>query len=294
MKLSDAVERFSQYLLAEKGLSPLTVQDYLEDLKQFFLIFGDMKNDTDDLLGSDLSDFFIKQSADGRKTTTIMRRLSSTRHFYLFLQREGLFNGQFPTIELPKKSTLLPRCLSVEQVEDLLEQPNMEKPSGVRDRAMLEVMYASGLRVSELINLTRGQVNFEKGILTITGKGGKMRQVPIGDFALEYLAKYINEARNQNPGKKDKHIFLNLRGKPITRQYFFMSIREYALCAGIETDVSPHTLRHSFATHLLENGAELRAVQEMLGHSNIATTQIYTHVSTRRIVSAYDLYTKRK
>lgn len=294
MKISDAIERFNQYLLAEKGLSPLTVKDYDEDLKQFFLIFGDMKNDTSDLLGSDLSDFFIKQSADGRKTTTIMRRLSSTRHFYLFLQREGLFQGQFPVFEAPKKSVHLPRCLSIDQVEDLLDQPNLEKPSGIRDRAMLEVMYASGLRVSELLSLTRGQVDFEKGILTITGKGGKMRRVPIGDFALEYLSKYLNEARNINPGKKDKHIFLNLRGKPISRQYFFMAVREYALCAGIETDISPHTLRHSFATHLLENGAELRAVQEMLGHSNIATTQIYTHVSTRRIVSAYDLYTKRK
>ncbi len=294
MKISDAIERFNQYLLAEKGLSPATVKDYDEDLKQFFSIFGDMKNDTDDLLGSDLSDFMIKQSADGLKTSTIVRRLSSTRHFYLFLQREGLFSGKFPVFETPKKSTHLPRCLSVEQVEDLFDQPNLEKPSGIRDRAMLEVMYSSGLRVSELLSLTRGQINFEKGILTITGKGGKMRQVPIGDFALEYLNKYLNEARNQNPGKKDKHIFLNLRGKPISRQYFFMCVREYALCAGIETDISPHTLRHSFATHLLENGAELRAVQEMLGHSNIATTQIYTHVSTRRIVSAYDLYTKRK
>ncbi len=294
MKISDAIERFNQYLLAEKGLSPATVKDYDEDLKQFFSIFGDMKNDTDDLLGSDLSDFMIKQSADGLKTSTIVRRLSSTRHFYLFLQREGLFSGKFPVFETPKKSTHLPRCLSVEQVEDLFDQPNLEKPSGIRDRAMLEVVYSSGLRVSELLSLTRGQINFEKGILTIAGKGGKMRQVPIGDFALEYLNKYLNEARNQNPGKKDKHIFLNLRGKPISRQYFFMCVREYALCAGIETDISPHTLRHSFATHLLENGAELRAVQEMLGHSNIATTQIYTHVSTRRIVSAYDLYTKRK
>ncbi len=294
MKIADAIERFNQYLLAEKGLTPATVKYYDDDLKQFFSIFGDMKNDTEDLLGSDLSDFMIKQSADGLKTTTIVRRLSSTRHFYLFLQREGLFSGKFPVFETPKKSTHLPRCLSVEQVEDLFDQPNLEKPSGIRDRAMLEVMYSSGLRVSELLNLTRGQINFEKGILTITGKGGKMRQVPIGDFALEYLNKYLNEARNQNPGKKDKHIFLNLRGKPISRQYFFMCVREYALCAGIETDISPHTLRHSFATHLLENGAELRAVQEMLGHSNIATTQIYTHVSTRLIVSAYDLYTKRK
>lgn len=294
MEIKDAVENYKQYLLAEKGLSLLTVLDYEEDLKLFFATFGDMKTTTDDLLGSDLTDFFIKQSSEGRQTTTIIRRLSSTRNFFLFLTREGLFKEQLPTIEPPKKTAYLPSCLSVEQVEDLLNAPNMEKDDEIRDRAMLEVMYASGLRVSELLSLTRGKVNFEKGIITVTGKGNKMRRVPVGDFALEYLDKYIHDVRSRNPGKNDKFLFLSKYGKPLSRQFFFMRVKEYAVKAGIEQSISPHTLRHSFATHLLENGAELRAVQEMLGHANIATTQIYTHISTKRILSAYDLYSKRK
>jgi len=294
MEIKDAIDNFKQYLLVEKGLSPLTVADYEEDLKLFFATFGDMKATTNDLLGTDLKDFFIKQSAEGRQTTTIIRRLSSTRNFFLFLQREGLFKEKLPVIEPPKKAAYLPSCLSIEQVEDLLNAPDMEKDDGIRDRAMLEVMYASGLRVSELLSLTRGKVNFEKGIITVTGKGNKMRRVPVGDFALEYLDKYIHDVRSRNPGKNDKFLFLNKYGKVLSRQFFFLRVKEYALKAEIEQSISPHTLRHSFATHLLENGAELRAVQEMLGHVNIATTQIYTHISTKRILSAYDLYSKRK
>jgi len=294
MEIKDAVESFKQYLLVEKGLSPLTVADYEEDLKLFFATFGDSKVTTDDLLGTDIKDFFIKQSSEGRQTTTIIRRLSSTRNFFLFLQREGLFKDKLPTLEAPKKAAYLPSCLSIEQVEDLLDAPDMEKDDGIRDRAMLEVMYASGLRVSELLSLTHGKVNFEKGIITVTGKGNKMRRVPVGDFALEYLDKYIHDVRSRNPGKNGKFLFLNKYGNVLSRQFFFLRVKEYALKAGIEQSVSPHTLRHSFATHLLENGAELRAVQEMLGHVNIATTQIYTHISTKRILSAYDLYSKRK
>ena len=172
--------------------------------------------------------------------------------------------------------------------------PDMTKKEGIRDRAMLEVMYASGLRVSELLNLTKGNVNMSKGILTIIGKGSKERRVPIGDFALEYLDKYMTEVRDKIKKLSTNVIFLNKFNEPISRQYFHRIIKKYAAQVGITKDISPHTLRHSFATHLLEHGAQLRVVQEMLGHADISTTQIYTTITQNRILAAYDMYTKRK
>ena len=170
----------------------------------------------------------------------------------------------------------------------------METPSGIRDKAMLELMYACGLRVSELLSLQKKNINLNKHIVTIYGKGAKERKVPLGDFAEEYVVKYLNEARDKLHGKDSPYLFLNRSGEPISRVYFFKQIRKYAESVGIDKPISPHTLRHCFATHLLEGGAELRAVQEMLGHTNIATTQIYTHISTKRIISAYDLFMKEK
>lgn len=293
MEISDAIERFQQYLLVEKGLSKKTIISYTEDLKQFFN-FLNMRKDTDDLVPEDLNEFLINQMSIGRQASTTMRRLSSTRSFFVFLKKEGLFKGEIPDIETPKKPSHLPNCLTIEEVEDLLNAPNLDKPDGIRDRAMLETMYASGLRVSELLALERGKINMKKAIITVYGKGAKERKVPLGDFAIEYIKKYIDEVRDNNVGRDSKYLFLNRYGKPLSRQYFFKQIKKYAAEAGINTPVSPHTLRHCFATHLLENGASLRAVQEMLGHVNIATTQIYTHISTRRIRSAYDLYMKGK
>lgn len=294
MDIKDAVEQFQQYLLAEKGLSKQTVISYTQDLKQFFSYFTD-KKETKDLKGDDLVEFLSHElNTDGVVVTTALRRLSSTKQFYLFLKKEGLFDDQIPDIKTPKKPNRLPNCLSVEEVENLLNAPNIEKPDGLRDRAMLETMYASGLRVSELLSLERKQINFTKAIVVVFGKGAKERKVPLGDFAIEYIRKYIQEVRCKNKGKDSKYLFLNRYGKPLSRQYFFKQIKKYALEAGIQTPISPHTLRHCFATHLLENGAQLRAVQEMLGHTNIATTQIYTHISTKRILSAYDLYMNRK
>ena len=167
-------------------------------------------------------------------------------------------------------------------------QPDITKPSGIRDRAMLEIMYACGLRVSELLTIEKKNVSLETSTIRIFGKGAKERVVPVSDFALEYLIKYINEVRNYSKNRQSKYIFLNEDGKPISRQYFWQILKKYSEKAGIIVNVTPHTLRHCFATHLLENGADLRAVQEMLGHSKINTTQIYTHVSSKRILSAYD------
>ena len=293
MEIRDSIELFQQYLLVEKGLSKVTVNSYLDDLKQFFLFFKDKKY-VEDLYGEDLIDFLKYQLSIGRSIATSLRRLSSTKQYYLFLKKDGYLVGDIPDIESPKKPEHLPNCLSEEEVELLLNAPNIEKPEGLRDKAMLETMYASGLRVSELLMLERGKVDLKHGVITIFGKGAKERKVPIGDFAIEYVKQYVEGPRRKNPGSGTKYLFLNRYGKPLSRQYFFMQIKKYALQSGIEVNISPHTLRHCFATHLLENGAQLRAVQEMLGHTNIATTQIYTHISTKRIISAYDLYMKGK
>ncbi len=293
MKIDDAIDLFFQYLTVEKGVQKQTIQAYADDLKQFFTVFKD-KNTTNDLLPSDLTDFIKIQSKLNRSNATILRRLSSTKHFYRFLEKEKILNESVPKIDSPRAIKKLPLTLSVEEVEALLEAPDLNKPEGLRDRAMLELMYSSGLRVSELINLERAHLNFTHGIITIYGKGNKERRIPIGEFAQEFLVKYIEEARIKNPGKNTKFVFLNRYGQPLSRQYFFKLVKKYAFYVGVKENISPHTLRHSFATHMLDNGAELRAVQEMLGHQNIATTQIYTHVSSKRILSAYDLYAKRK
>ena len=287
MEIVDAVDLFQQYVLVERGLSPQTWVSYLEDLQAFFNYFSD-KKDTSDLLETDLYEFLKFELSLGKSVSTALRRLSSTRSFYLFLKKEGYFIGNIPDIETPKKPKHLPNCLSEEEIDRLLEAPDLTSPSGIRDRAMLETMYSSGLRVSELLNLKRGQVNLNKCIITVFGKGAKERKVPIAEYAVEYIKKYINEVRNKSEFKKSDYLFLNKSGNPLSRVYFFKKVREYAELAGIEMTISPHTLRHSFATHLLNHGAQLRMVQGMLGHTNIATTQIYTHVSSEKLKSDYD------
>ena len=287
MEIKDAVDLFHQYVLVERGLSPQTWISYLEDLQAFFNYFSD-KKDTSDLLETDLYEFLKFELSLGKSVSTALRRLSSTRSFYLFLKKEGHYTGNIPEIETPKKPKHLPNCLSEEEIDSLLEAPDMESPSGIRDRAMLETMYASGLRVSELLNLKKGQVNLSKGIITVFGKGAKERKVPIADYAIDFIKKYINEVRNKSEHKGSEFLFLNRSGEPLSRIYFFKQVRKYAEMAGIDMTISPHTLRHSFATHLLNHGAQLRMVQGMLGHTNIATTQIYTHVSSEKLKSDYD------
>ena len=287
MEISDAVDLFHQYVLVEKGLSPQTWVSYLEDLEAFFNYFSN-KKDTSDLMETDLYEFLKYELAIGKTVSTALRRLSSTRSFFLFLKKDGYYEGNIPDIETPKKPKRLPNCLSEEEIEKLLEAPDLESLSGIRDRAMLETMYASGLRVSELLNLELKQVNLKKCIITVFGKGAKERKVPIAEYAAEYIKLYIKEVRNKSEFRNSRYLFLNRKGEPLSRIYFFRQVKKYSELAGIETEVSPHTLRHSFATHLLNHGAQLRMVQGMLGHTNIATTQIYTHVSSEKIKSDYD------
>lgn len=287
MKIIDAVDRYHQYVLVEKGLSTQTWSSYLEDIQAFFNYFDD-KNNTDDLLETDLYEFLKYELSIGHSVSTALRRLSSTRGFYLFLKKEGIYSGNIPDIETPKKPKHLPNCLSEEEVEALLNAPDLTTPSGLRDKAMLETMYSSGLRVSELLKLEKGQVNLTKGVITVFGKGAKERKVPIADYAVDFIKQYIKEVRNKGKNKESKFLFLSMKGEQLSRVYFFKQVKKYSELAGIETNVSPHTLRHSFATHLLNHGAQLRIVQSMLGHTNIATTQIYTHVSSEKLKSDYD------
>ena len=287
MEIADAVDRYHQYILVEKGLSLQTWASYLEDLQAFFNYFS-KKETTDDLSETDLYEFLKYELSVGHSVSTALRRLSSTRGFYLFLKKDGLYTGNIPDIETPKKPKHLPNCLSEDEVEALLNAPDLSTPSGLRDKAMLETMYSSGLRVSELLNLEKGQVNLNKGVITVFGKGAKERKVPIADYAVEYIRQYITDVRNKNENKGSKYLFLSKKGEPLSRVYFFKQVKKYSELAGITTNVSPHTLRHSFATHLLNHGAQLRIVQGMLGHTNIATTQIYTHVSSEKLKSDYD------
>ncbi len=293
MDNSDAIERYIQYLVVERGVSRVTVANYKEDLDIFFKHFPNKKN-TDDYLPCDPNDFVMLESGEGMSAATIARRLSCLIGFYSFLAKEGIIPDLPDKTDRPKLPKKLPVVLTGEEIESLLEAPNMDKDSGIRDRAMLETMYASGLRVSELCSLRMDSINAKNGLITIrNGKGNKQRSVPIGNFALEYLKLYLDGPRRKNKGHSSPYVFLNRDGKPISRIYFFRQVKKYAEEVGLDVNISPHTLRHCFATHLLENGAELRAVQEMLGHAHLSTTQIYTHVSSRRIISAYDKFSSR-
>ena len=294
MEIKQAIEEYFTYLLASKGLSEKTIDDYKEDLLIFLRDFPD-KQTTDDLLETDLNDFAIKEGEKDRSSSTIARRLSALFNFYQFLSKRGVISVAPERVDRPKEEKSLPVILSFDEVERLLDAPDTSKESGMRDKAMLETMYATGLRVSELCSLPLSSINVQNRLIVVRhGKGNKQRTVPISPFALEWLETYIHDFRSLNKGKKKKEVFLNLRGEPISRNYFFMQVKKYAEQVGIEVSISPHTLRHCFATHLLENGAELRAVQEMLGHAHLSTTQIYTHVSTRRILEAYDRFSSRK
>ena len=291
--ISDAIDLFFQYLIVEKSVEKTTIENYTEDLKMFFKMLPDAKV-TSDLYVKNIEDYIKYADGAGLSASTILRRISVIRNFYTFLSSEGYIDEEIKKIDVPKMPKRLPTVLTVEEVETLLEMPDITTDSGTRDRAMLETMYATGLRVSELCSLKVSEVNFHSKLINIIGKGNKQRSVPVSDFALQYLSNYVYMVRRRNPGRDTKYIFLNREGKPISRQYFFKQVKKYAEMAGIESDISPHTLRHCFATHLLERGAELRAVQEMLGHSNLSTTQIYTEVSTNRITSAYDLLMGKK
>lgn len=295
MDINDAIELFLEYKAVEEGLNiKSTIPDYKDDFKVFLKYFPTIKT-VDDLNDELIDNFIYEQSLNDLKSSTISRRISTIKNFFLFLENEKIATNLVKEVILPKKEKHIPTFLSIDEIKNLLSVFDETKPTEYRDKTMVLVMYSAGLRVSELINLEKRSINFEEKLITLKGKGNKERFVPLNYIALEYLNNYLSQNKNNKVFSKSKYLFINKKdGKPLTRQYFFVELNKYAKRAGIDKKISPHTLRHSFATHLLENGADLRVVQELLGHSKIETTQIYTHLSTKKILDALDLYSKRK
>jgi integrase/recombinase XerD len=294
MNLQKVIDQYLNTLVIEKGLSKKTLESYRHDLTLFTLSFSPPKQAVSELLPFDLKDFITFQAKLGMNSRTLHRRLSTVKNFFLYLQREGIYVEKILAVNPPKMMKALPVVMTPEDMEQLLAAPDVTTLFGLRDQAMMEVMYASGLRVSELIQLKKADINDHKATIRILGKGDKTRIVPIGEYALQQIEAYLSKRKLVDPKEQSPYLFINRYGKPLSRQFFFTQIKRYAKQVGITLTISPHTLRHSFATHLLEQGASLRAVQDMLGHTHLSTTQIYTHVSEKRILSAFDLYSKRK
>ena len=283
---SSLIERFLDALWMERGLSDNTLSAYRNDLTQYAL-WLQLHNSPDPLSveRAQLNAYMALRSEQQRSPRSNARLLSSLRRFYAWCRRERLIDAD-PTrlLSAPKLGRPLPDTLSEADVEKLLEAPVTHTILGLRDRTMLELLYATGLRVSELVTLQERQVNLRQGVVRVTGKGQKERLVPMGEVAIDWLRRYLNEARPQlAAGNMNEALFLTQRKCGMTRQAFWYLIKRYAHQVGIQTHLSPHTLRHAFATHLLNHGADLRAVQMLLGHSNISTTQIYTHVAKARL-----------
>jgi len=290
-KMNDLLNNFLEYLFFERGLAKNTIDSYRRDLKSYISYLRN-KNilDINMTNRTTIFSYLLLMQKKGKASSSISRACAAIKSFYHYLFRERIIEED-PTeyIDAPKMEHRLPKVLSIEEVELLLRQPDTSNPLGVRDRTMLELLYATGMRVSELISISIEDVNLEMGYLRCIGKGSKERIVPIGSVAIHYLKNYIEKSRKEIlNGKELSILFLNSQGKSLTRQGFWKIIKKYSKRAGIDKTITPHTLRHSFATHLLENGADLRAVQEMLGHADISTTQIYTHITRNKIKEVYD------
>jgi integrase/recombinase XerD len=289
------VDRFADALWMENGLSENTLAAYRRDLYRLSVWLKRRSCTLTSAQSADLLGVLGQQYREGRALRSSARLLSSLRRFYRFLVREGRRSDD-PTasIESPKMDRPLPHVLSEAEVEALLDGPDIGQPVGLRDRAMLELLYASGLRVSELVGLTHEQVNLRQGVVRVIGKGGKERLVPVGDEAVNWLQRYLRDARELLlKGKPCEQVFVSRKASPISRQAFWYRLRQYAVQAGIRGTLSPHTLRHAFATHLVNHGADLRVVQMLLGHSDLSTTQIYTHVARERLKQLHQVHHPR-
>jgi integrase/recombinase XerD len=278
----------------ERGLSENTIQSYSRDLTRFFQYLEKRGLSLLDVGQSDIVDY-MADLQDGLSIRSAARNLSAIKMFFRFLVYDGkIENSPVRLLKTPKLPRKLPGVLSLEDVEQLLSQPDPSYHLGQRDRAMLELLYATGLRVSELVGLKLSSVNLVAGYVRTIGKGSKERQVPMGGKAQEALRDYLAVGRVRlTKNNRVPQLFLNARGRPLTRQGFWKIIRQYGMKAGIKGPITPHVLRHSFASHLLEHGADLRAVQVMLGHADISTTQIYTHVTRDRLRQIHEKYHPR-
>jgi integrase/recombinase XerD len=299
------LDTFIDHLWLEDGLAKNTLESYRADLRQFNVWLGLLKKDnnkkseilTGHLLEANQADIqhYLAVKFPLSKPRSISRLIASLRRFYRYALRENLIKTD-PTlqIESPKLPRSLPKSLNEQEVEDLLNAPDIKQPIGLRDRAMLELLYASGLRVSELVGVNVNEVSTQDGVVRVTGKGGKTRLVPMGQEAADWIDQYLKQARPKIlDGQLTYAMFVTSRGGAMTRQAFWYLIKRYAIVAGITKHMSPHVLRHAFATHLLNHGADLRVVQMLLGHADISTTQIYTHVARERLKQLHSVHHPR-
>ena len=282
---NDYLDSFLDSIWAEQGLSKNTLVSYEHDIKSFLNYLNDNKVKLFDAQQSDINLFVSFRFSNGISSSSNMRLISSLKKFFAYLVSRNIIKKN-PTenIESPRKVKLLPHTIDTESVDKLLNSPDLKTRFGSRDKAMLEILYACGLRVSELVSLKLSQVIIESNFLRVMGKGSKERIIPINDYALSYLKIYIDDFRPEFiKSRKTDSLFLSNRGAEMTRHSFWHIIKKYALQAGINEHLSPHTLRHAFATHMINNGADLRVVQLLLGHSDLSTTQLYTHIAKNEL-----------
>jgi integrase/recombinase XerD len=289
-------DQFLHYLIVEKGLSKNTIEAYSLGLTRFLNhLSAKGVHEIRDVNQFHVRGFLLGLRKENLSTRTVVRNLVALRTFFRFLNQEGILDSNpVENLESPKMEKTLPEILTLKEIEQILEQPNRQTPLGIRDRAMLEMLYATGMRVSELTHLPTHQVNLEGGFVIVYGKGSKERVVPLGSEAIKWVISYLKESRGiLAKGKESPFLFINRSGTGMSRQRFWKNLKDYARKAGLHKRITPHLLRHSFASHLLERGADLRSVQMMLGHVDISTTQIYTHVTGERLKKIHQRYHPR-
>lgn len=294
--MKELIDTFLNYLSVERGLSNNTIIAYRKDLDSYIgFISNRHVNALSKITKNDITNFMMNQKDKGISANSIARRLAAIRMFHRFLARERILKSDPSSlIDSPKLWKKIPDTLSLNEVEALLAQPDIRDRQGVRDKAMLEVLYATGMRVSEIVNLKSDDVNLDIGFLRCIGKGDKERIIPLGKKAINSIKRYLGISRPHFLKTKESNfLFLSRLGKKLSRQSVWKIMKRYAKLARIKKPIRPHILRHSFATHLLERGADLRSVQEMLGHSNISTTQIYTHINKERLKTIHKMYHPR-
>jgi integrase/recombinase XerD len=293
--MENLIHSFLSYLRVEKGLAPSTIKSYAGDLRKFAAFAEKQRVPLRELRSDHVVEYLSTLYRAHLDSRSVARHLVSLRHLLRFAVSEGLLTED-PAInvESPRFRHKLPTHLSVAETERVLAQPDVRKPAGLRDRAMIELLYSTGLRVSELVNLNTSDLNMEAGFLRCIGKGDKERLVPMGQVAVQAVQRYLRDARPQlMRGRSSPHLFVSQRGRAMGRMRFWQLVQLYGRKAGLRRELTPHQLRHSFATHLLEGGADLRSVQMMLGHADISTTQIYTHVVQERLKQIYDAHHPR-
>ena len=294
--MEQLLDQFLHYLIVEKGLSKNTIEAYSHGLSRFLNHLREKGVQEIREAGKfHIRGFLLVLRKKNLNTKSIVRNLVAIRTFFRFLIQEGVLESNpVEELESPKVAKTLPEILTLKEIEQILEQPDLQTPLGTRDRAMLEMVYATGMRVSELTQLPIHQVNLEGGYVLLYGKGSKERIVPLGSEAMKWVTVYLKTARGiLAKGKENPSLFINRSGKGMSRQGFWKNLKDYARRAGLRKRITPHLLRHSFASHLLERGADLRSVQMMLGHADISTTQIYTHVTGERLKKVHKQYHPR-